>query len=408
MGRMGTILVGLLLLLGWAPGARALISEGRPGVPYFAHPLFVDVKKTDGEQVTWVTLAYGDRREGSLECRNVIDVFQGRQLFRTVPEKSWVLVDYQLQSIAITDGFAGDADVSRVVPCQGPEACRQLSAEMAKDPQEQSRRAGQARPPQTKKADFGDLNERLEAGRALVKAARCRGCHTIEGFGAAHAPSLTWKRYKYEPGWLEHFLAAPYRMRPALGDLMMLRFTSPNASPSLQESELQIVADYLPQAAWTRVPNDRYRGEAWPAYDCFSCHTRLYREQPLGFRPTPVPAVIRERVADTPTVEICFSCHAFGDLHVKTTRERTASPYLFAPDLVLSMEKLEINYLVNFVHDPAYLQPGAAMPRLDFDDRQFADLRALVAQVKAAIAGGIMRPVHVPYLMEKRRDQSGP
>ena len=392
-------LVFLLSLL--VTPALALVSEGRPGVPYFNHPLFVETKQMAGDRVAWITLAYGDPRQGPLECRNSIDVFQGKELFRNVPEKSWVLVDYEMQSIVIEGGFAGDADVSKVQPCAGPEVCGTLSRALNSDPQELARRKPVERPTATRKADQGELEAQLEMGRGLVKAGRCRGCHTIEGFGPGHAPNLTWKRYKYEAGWLETFLAHPYRMRPVLDDLMMLNFTSPNAVPSLSRVEIGTIAAYLPQVAWAKTPADRYRGEPWEGYDCFDCHTRRYRERPLAYVPTPIAEPVRDLVKAHGTVQICFSCHPFGDWYPKGPKPRAGSPYVFAPELLLTMEKLEINYLVNFVHDPNYLQPGAAMPRLDFNDQQFEDLRQFVTAIKEMLATGSIVPIHTPYQMEK-------
>ncbi len=393
------VLAALCLLPG---SASALVSQGRPGIPYYNHPLFLESKKMAGDQVDWVTLAYGDSRQQTLDCRNVIDVFNGRDLFREVPEKSWVLVDYELQSILIEGGFAGDADVFRVRPCDGPEACGELSARLNNDPEELAKRPSRPAPSQTKKAELGDLAAELEKGRELVKAARCRGCHALEGFGAGHAPSLTWKRYKYEPGWLDAYLLAPYRLRPAMDDLMMLDYTSPNAVPNMQPPEVKAVAQFLPRVAWAKTPADRFRGEPWAGYDCFPCHTRLYREEPLDFQPTPVRDPLRRQLAGSSTLQVCLACHPLGDLKTVTPAPREGNPNVFATDLLLAMEKLEINYLVNFVRDPAYLQPAAAMPALGLTEEQLAELRQLAIAVKEAIADGTLQPVHVPYRMRKQ------
>jgi mono/diheme cytochrome c family protein len=392
-------LVSLIFL----PGpAFALVSEGRPGVTYFNHPLFLETKQMNGDQVNWVTLAYGDSRQGGLDCRNVVDVFAGREYFRDVPEKSWVLVDYELQSILIEEGFAGDADVSRVIPCGGPAECSNLSARLNSDPLELAQRKSRPAPGQTKKAELGDLSAELETGRQLVKAGRCRGCHILEGFGAEHAPSLTWKRYKYEPGWLDAYLLAPYRLRPAMDDLMMLDYTSPNAVPNLKGPEVKAVAQFLPRVAWAKTPADRFRGEPWESYDCFDCHTRLYREEPLAFQPTPVAEPLRQRLAASATMQLCLTCHAFGDLKTVAPAPREGNPNVFAPDLLLAIEKLEVNYLVSFVRDPNYLQPDAAMPALGLNEEQMAEVRRLAVAVKEAIAAGTLRPVHVPYRMRKQ------
>jgi mono/diheme cytochrome c family protein len=397
MRKLRLLLVFLLLLCPTV--APALVSEGRPGIPYFNHVFFLDQKVVEGGVVTWVTLAYVDTREQALECRNKIDVFAGKELFAEVPAKSWILVDYELQSILVEEGFIGDADVFKVTRCTDVDACCALRDRLNADPEQAARQARHTRPAKTKAVRLGDIEDQLETGRQLVKSARCRGCHSIEGFGAAHAPSLTWKRYKYEKGWLEAYLRAPYRLRPAMTDLMMLKFTSPNAQPSLQPVEADAVADYLAKVAWTKAPAARFRGEPWAGYDCYDCHRKLYREEPLVFVPTPVPAPLRERLDTSAVLQSCLACHAFGDYRQHPAASGQQSPFVFAPDLLLAMEKLETNYFVSYVRDPDYLQPGATMPKLGLGEKPLEELKSLVLAVKKAIAGGELRPVHNYYEM---------
>jgi len=251
-----------------------------------------------------------------------------------------------------------------------------------------------------RKATMEHLRDSLTVGRSLVKAARCRGCHSLEGFGAGHAPSLTWKRFKYEPGWLETFLARPYRMRPAMGDLMMLKYTSENARPNLQPQELTAVGDYLTRVASAKVPDEGFRNELWEVYDCYGCHTRLYREKPLAFVPTQVPDEIRRAVADRPIFQTCLGCHPFGDLKVVQPLQAGA-PTAFATDLLLAFEKLSLNYLTAFLADPAYLERGAQMPNLKLDQPQIEQVPQIAQQIKQAIDAGDLQPVHVYYEMEK-------
>lgn len=397
MKRLRLLLVLLLLLCPTV--APALVSEGRPGIPYFNHVFFLDQKVVEGEAVTWVTLAYVDTREQALECRNKIDVFAGKELFAEVPAKSWILVDYELQSILVEEGFIGDADVFKVTRCDNVDACCALRDRLNADPEQAARQARQTRPAKTKAVRLGDIEDQLEAGRQLVKSARCRGCHSVEGFGAAHAPSLSWKRYKYEKGWLEAYLRAPYRLRPAMSDLMMLKFTSPNARPNLQPVEADAVADYLAKVAWTKSPAMRFRGEPWVGYDCYDCHRKLYRENPLAFVPTSVPSPLRERLDTTAVVQSCLACHAFGDYRQHPVAAGQQSPFVFAPDLLLAMEKLETNYFVSYVRDPDYLQPGSTMPKPGLTEKSLDELKALVLAIKEAIASGELRPVHNYYEM---------
>lgn len=395
------LLLSLLVCL-LPGGATALVSEGRPGVPYFGHVLFLQQKIVEDGRVVAVSLAYADPRDDKIElCSNTIDVFGGLELFRDIEERNWVLVDYELQSILIADGFTGDADVFRVSACGDAASCLARSEQLKADPLTRQAETERPRAEATIRVNFENIQQRLEIGRKLVKAARCRGCHSLEGFGPDYAPSLTWKRFKYEPGWLEEFLRAPYRMRPGMGELMMLNYTSPNAKPSLRPEELQLVADYLTSVATASAPSEQFRRELWRGYDCYACHTSAYRARPLAFRPTSVPADIRERVAASAAFQSCLGCHPFGDLRTAAPAP-AGTPNAFASDLLLAFEKLSLNYLAAFLANPSYFEPETRMPDPGLDAGDIEEIRALARQVKEAIAAGRLSPVHVVYQMEKR------
>lgn len=134
MKSVGWMITVLILVLGVAGQGNTLVSEARPGIAYHAQVMFLDKKIVEAGDVVWVTLAYGDPRD-SRDCRNIIDVFNGRQLFVDIPEKSWVLIDFTLRSLVIQAGFTGDADVGQVFPCSDEKACRNLQAQRLRDQQ---------------------------------------------------------------------------------------------------------------------------------------------------------------------------------------------------------------------------------------------------------------------------------
>lgn len=396
MCRIAAVLVWIASM---AQPAAALVSEARPGIAYRDQVLFLHAKQVQDGEVVWLTLAYGDP-DAARDCRNLIDVFDGRQLFAAIPEKSWVLVDFTLRSLVIQAGFAGDADVTAVTACGDEPRCRALQLQRGHTPVEQG--AETAVPPANSPSGPEDAAQRVTLGRTLVKSARCRACHVIEGFGASHAPSLTWRRARYQPGWLAAYLAAPYRLRPALTTLMMLNYTSPLAQPSLQPQEVVLVADYLQRLAWFSPPAGRFRLEPWQTYRCQPCHARLYAERPLVFVPTPVPPKVRDALTGHEVQKACLACHAFGD--VQTVAAWPGPPYAYpmAPDLLLALEKLRLDYMVDYVRDPAYLQPGSAMPRLDLTAAQLEEVEAWGRQLQQFIEQGAVRPLHQYYRMQKR------
>lgn len=397
--RMTGVWTGLILLILLVPRpSSALVAKERPGIRYRDQVLFLEKKVVAEGAVVWITLAYEDPRT-SRDCRNFFDVLGGRELFGEIPEKSWLLVDFELRSLVVDAGFSGDADVISVTICDSFEACcRERDRRAAERPPPQPVAAAQ-QPKSAPPATLDALGERLQVGRRLVKAARCRGCHAIEGFGADHAPSLTWRRHKYEEGWLEAYLAAPYRLRPAMTNLMMLTYTSPNAVPSLQPAELKAVADYLQQLAWMTSPANEFRLEPWQSYNCFACHARLYRQKPLTFAPTPLQGPAAAQAATSATLRSCLACHAFGDRQPPAS---LAAPMPLAPDLLLAVEKLRLDYLQAYLQDPVYVQPGSQMPRLNLTEAQLQELRQLFRSLKEALAAEEIHPLHHYYRMEKQ------
>ena len=396
-----TFIVTLYSLLFLPSFAMALVSEARPGVPYFGQVLFLQKKVIEDDKVVAASLAYADPRDNVDLCLNRFDVFGGLEKFRHIPEKTWVLVDFELHSVLIADGFAGDADVSWVVACPDVDACLEMSEKRSLDPNEQQRMAEYPRPKVTDKASLEDISQRLEVGRKLVRFARCRGCHNIEGSGPEHAPSLVWKRIKYERNWLKSYLKAPYRMRPGMDNLMMLNYTSPNAMPSLKQVELEALADFLEDVSVASAPSNDQRRELWEDYDCYNCHVKLYKSEPLAFQPTSIPDNIKEKVKSSSNIQLCMGCHAFGDLHI-TEKLPTDSVNAFAPDLLLAFEKLDLDFISEFLENPAYLVPTSKMPNLGFNDDEIIKIRNFAQQIKEAIDTGEIKPIHIYYEIEKR------
>lgn len=68
--------------------AFALVSEGRPGNPYFDQVLFLQKKVIEDNKVVAVSLAFTDPRSNEDLCLNRMDVFGGLEMFRAIPEKN--------------------------------------------------------------------------------------------------------------------------------------------------------------------------------------------------------------------------------------------------------------------------------------------------------------------------------
>jgi hypothetical protein len=72
-----------------------------------------------------------------------------------------------------------------------------------------------------------------------------------------------------------------------------------------------------------------------------------------------------------------------------------------APDLLLALEKLRLDYFVDYARDPKYLQPDTTMPRLDFTDLQRREIEEWAMHVQQLIRQGRVQPLHQYYQMQK-------
>jgi len=68
----------------------------------------------------------------------------------------------------------------------------------------------------------------------------------------------------------------------------------------------------------------------------------------------------------------------------------------------LALEKLRLDYFIDYVRDPKYLQPGTAMPQLQFTDLQYKEIEEWAQRVQLLMRQGKVQPVHNYYHMQKR------
>ena len=186
-----------------------------------------------------------------------------------------------------------------------------------------------------------------------------------------------------------------------MDNLMMLNYTSPNAMPSLKQVELEVIADFMEHVSVASAPSNDQRKELWEDYDCYNCHVKLYKSEPLAFQQTSIPDNIKENVKSSSYIQLCLDCHAFGDLRI-TGELPTGSVNAFAPDLLLAFEKLNLNFISKFLENPAHLVPTSKMPNLGLNDDEILKIRNFAQQIKEAIDTGEIKPIHMYYEIEKR------
>jgi mono/diheme cytochrome c family protein len=190
----------------------------------------------------------------------------------------------------------------------------------------------------------------LEQGRFLVEEGGCARCHQpddkdrmAKGLADHAGPDLAKVGNRIHPGWLDRWLEAPRRLRPAT--VMPPMFSADERG----RVERYAVARYLTSLGGP-VPKSKgvnkgaaLRGERlFNGLGCVACHG-------------PVAGGNRAREEETPSVSVLYrpaSIYPLGGLGSKTTPER----------------------LADFLKDPLALAPGGRMPHMLLQSREALDL----------------------------------
>ena len=197
------------------------------------------------------------------------------------------------------------------------------------------------------KHDIGRFGDAIEKGRRLIRQYNCIGCHIIEGEGGFIRPTLVeaFKKQgrsqdeaisfappdligegkKVQPDWLFEFLKNPITsIRPWL-NVRMPTF-------ELNDDEVNQLVEYFQALEGINEPfsemnilltsNERRAAEALFSTDYLSC----------------------------------FSCHQVGN------KKPEGPPSGWAPDFLLSPDRLNPDWVYDWIADPQALQPGTRMP----------------------------------------------
>jgi len=178
----------------------------------------------------------------------------------------------------------------------------------------------------------GARREFLRVGRNLTQRRNCVACHEIEGNGGDFRrlvpdptlapPLLTPEGAKVQPNWLYAFLRGPITIRPWL-NVRMPTF-------HLEDPQLNDVIAYF-QA----VPN-----------------------QIRPFRTYDVVTASNAAAGGKEMFELlrCQQCHVLGAI---PKDQPTAN---LAPDLRMAVERLNPDWIMEWLKNPARIQPGTRMP----------------------------------------------
>jgi mono/diheme cytochrome c family protein/predicted nuclease with TOPRIM domain len=195
--------------------------------------------------------------------------------------------------------------------------------------------------------DMGSLGEALENGRRLVRQYNCIGCHVIEGEGgfirttlveafkqegrtpedaiSFAPPDLIGEGRKVQPKWLFGFLKNPTtNIRPWL-DIRMPTF-------GLNDEEVNQLIAYFQALEGMSEP---------------------FMEVNIELTRREVKAA--EKLFSNDYLS-CFSCHQVG------RKKPEGPPSGWAPDFLLAPDRLNPQWVFDWIADPQALQPGTRMP----------------------------------------------
>ncbi len=156
-------------------------------------------------------------------------------------------------------------------------------------------------------------------------------------------PLLPHEGFKAQPAWFFQFLKEPYILRP------WLRVKMPTFD--LSDRETQTLVRYFAAKS----------GEEYP----FEFNAEKHREY-ISEREKKDPDYLKKAQALFDKLA-CQSCHVKGK---ETPKGPKAN---WAPDLMMTKDRLRPEWLVDWLRDPKKLQPGTKMPQFQWGD-QYKDV----------------------------------
>ena len=175
-------------------------------------------------------------------------------------------------------------------------------------------------------------NDALTEGRNLVRRQNCVGCHEIEGDGgdyksvvsdpAMAPPLLTPEGSKVKPEWLYAFFKGPITIRPWL-DIRMPTF-------DFDDAHWNTLIDYFAAISETIGP--------------FRTHNIVLEREVLS-EGEELFELLR-----------CQQCHVLDEIPEDQPTDN------LAPDLRMAQERLQPDWIIEWLREPLAIQPGSKMP----------------------------------------------
>ncbi len=196
---------------------------------------------------------------------------------------------------------------------------------------------------------WGGREQSIEKGRLLARQMNCTGCHIIEGEGGDIRPLLT-----------------SALMQEGLDEIAASAYAPPNLLGEGKKVQSEWLFDFLKEPKtgeirpWlrTRMPTFALTdAEANAIINYFKAEA----DEMPGFTFLPEFHLTAEQRSGaltlaSPDYFSCFSCHQQG------AKKPEGPPDGWAPDLAMAKQRLDANWIADWIRDPQTLLPGTRMP----------------------------------------------
>lgn len=189
--------------------------------------------------------------------------------------------------------------------------------------------------------------DRYNRGLDMVESAGCYGCHKIAGYEARRktGPDLRRVASKLSPEWAYHWIENPSAYRPTTWMPRFFHLSNSNSPEDQARSRVEIAA----MVSYLFAKSEPYRPAVAQA-----------------------PAGDASRGARLVAERGCLGCHRIGE----SPTARGAYGRDFGPALDRVGDKVDAEWLYDWVRDPKRYFPETNMPDLRLTDQEAADVTA--------------------------------
>tara|TARA_Y100000590_G_C15726189_1_gene1015317 strand:+ start:16 stop:1680 length:1665 start_codon:yes stop_codon:yes gene_type:complete len=199
-------------------------------------------------------------------------------------------------------------------------------------------------------------DHQIYLGNKLIIDKNCQGCHLIDGIGGHIAenyfapeyapPNLNTEGAKVQPSWLFNWFHKPYIVRP----------------------NLQV-----------RMPSFDMTDEEWNAIIKafqYKENNMLDFASDLEFDRLETKFIAGKKLHE---LGACNNCHFYGTEFPKQAAQT------WAPNLALTKERLQPDWVVNWLKDPQAIMPGTKMPAPYLPDNEILNVEGAISDWGKAI-----------------------